>query len=714
MKTNDYKFISAAPVWECGTQHTMNRTVAFVATVEGKSTDCTLALAGASSFTVFVNGRFLAHGPARCAHGFYRVDEYALGEHLECEMNTVEIRVSGYNINTFAYLDQPSFLCAEIVAGNTVLACTGAPALNFTAYGVDEKIMKVHRFSYQRPFTENYRLDGGAFDYSHRAPLTLEACPAKHFICRDMPYGEYNVLAPKAVMGRGTVTYSDKEKYFADRAIKNITEKYKGYYENELEFKSYVEIGKMDFSERTPAAIDCDNVTLDTDTYVDMDMGANETGIICAEVEAHEDCELYVTFDEVLMPDGSVNCFRFDTSNVVSLIMKKGSYRIVSAEPYVMRYLRIVAKGGSVTLKSISLFEVAFPKSLIKSRFSSDDTVMKKIYDAALRTFRANVVDVYMDCPSRERAGWLCDSFFTSRVERVLTGKSTVEKQYLANFVMPGQHPALPDGMLPMCYPSDVIGNEFIPNWAMWYVLELGEYLARTGDEAFIAEARERVYSLCNYFASFENEFGLLEKLKGWIFVEWSKCNELVQDVSFPSNMMYARMLRCVAELYGDKALADKAERIKETVNAMAMTESGFYCDNAVRAEDGKLHLSGDRTETCQYYAFFCDFATPETHKELWDRLVTEFGYDRANTGKYPEIYPAAPFIGNYLRLDLLHRYGYYEKLYGDIRGYFEYMADRTGTLWEHARVDAYGSCSCNHGFASHVIYWMKTLGVVE
>jgi len=37
-------------------------------------------------------------------------------------------------------------------------------------------------------------------------------------------------------------------------------------------------------------------------------------------------------------------------------------------------------------------------------------------------------------------------------------------------------------------------------------------------------------------------------------------------------------------------------------------------------------------------------------------------------------------------------------------------MADRTGTLWEHASVNA----SCNHGFASHVIYWMKSLGLVE
>lgn len=714
MKTNDYTFIKASPIWERGTQHAMNRAVAFVATVNGKNADCTLALAGSCSFTVFINGKFLAHGPARCAHGFYRVDEYALGKHLDRDVNTVEIRVSGYNINTFAYLDQPSFLCAEIVSGTDVIACTGTPALNFVAYSIDEKITKVHRFSYQRPFTENYRLDRGAFDYSNRTPLDIEACGEKHFICRDMPYGEYDVLSPTVVMGKGKVTYSDKEKYFADRAITKISDKYKGYRENELEFKSYLEVGKMDFSDRVPTDVPYDNIEMDADTYVDLDMGANETGLICIEVDAHDDCELYVTFDEVLMPDGSINCFRFDTSNVVTLLMKKGSYRFVSAEPYVMRYLRIVAKGGKLTLKKFSLIEVAFPKSLIKSRFVSDDTVMKKIYDSAMRTFRANVVDVYMDCPSRERAGWLCDSFFTSRVERVLTGASVVEKQYLANFIIPGQHPDLPDGMLPMCYPSDVIGGEFIPNWAMWYVLELSEYLERTGDVEFIEGVRERVYALCNYFKGFENELGLLEGLKGWIFVEWSKCNSLVQDVSFPSNMMYAHMLRCVAGLYGDKALADKADKIKKTVNEIAMTESGFYCDNAVRDGEGKLVLSGERTETCQYYAFFCDFATPETHKELWDRLVYEFGYDREKTGKYPEIYPAAPFVGNYLRLDLLHRYGYFNKLYGDIRGYFEYMADRTGTLWEHARVDAYGSCSCNHGFASHVIYWMNTLGLVE
>ena len=95
-----------------------------------------------------------------------------------------------------------------------------------------------------------------------------------------------------------------------------------------------------------------------------------------------------------------------------------------------------------------------------------------------------------MDCPSRERAGWLCDSFFTARVEYVLTGTCTVEKVFLENFLLADQFEHLPEGMLPMCYPADHYDGVFIPNWAMWFVLELEEYLVRSGDTELIIRYR--------------------------------------------------------------------------------------------------------------------------------------------------------------------------------------------------------------------------------
>lgn len=708
MITTNYTFKKAIPVWEKGTENAINRSLVFVSKL-GRADNCTLALAGSTAFTILVNGNFVAYGPARAGHGYYRVDEYCLDKYLTEDENTVEIRIFGYNVPNFQYADQPSFLCAEISVGDNVVAYTASPMVSFTAHSLDERMTKVHRYSYQRTFVENYKLADGAFDYSKRAELEVCATADKRFICRCLPYGEYADIYPASIMGFGNVSYSDKEEYYATRAVTLVgQEGYKGYKREELEYFSNEEIGKMDFTPEVYEDCDPKTLSLSPDTYALVDMGKNHVGLFSFELDVKEDGEFFIIFDEILT-DGVLDPFRLDPSNIFTCIAKKGTYKIVSAEPYVMRYLKIISKGGKFTVKNFKLLEVAFPESLIKTKFVSDDAVMKKIYDAAVLTFRNNTTDIYMDCPSRERAGWLCDSFFTSRVERVLTGKSEVEKQFLANYIMADPFTDVPKGMLPMCYPSNQHNGLFIPNWAMLYVVELEEYLARTGDCELVEAAKERIYALYNYFKKFENEIGLLEDLENWIFVEWSMANNLVRNVSFPSNMVYAKMLDSIANLYGDNALKTKAQEIRDTVNSMAMTESGFYCDNAVR-KDGKLVLSGERTETCQYYAFFFDLATPESHPWLWETMVRDFGYDRKITGKFPEIYPANAFIGNYLRLDLLDRYGLKETLYDNIRGYFEYMADMTGTLWEH--VDTFASC--NHGFASHVIYWMKSMGIVE
>ena len=60
-----------------------------------------------------------------------------------------------------------------------------------------------------------------------------------------------------------------------------------------------------------------------------------------------------------------------------------------------------------------------------------------------------------------------------------------------------------------VCYPADHYDGVFIPNWAMWFVLELGEYAERTSDRELVARAREKVYALLDYFRRFENELGL-------------------------------------------------------------------------------------------------------------------------------------------------------------------------------------------------------------
>jgi alpha-L-rhamnosidase len=233
--------------------------------------------------------------------------------------------------------------------------------------------------------------------------------------------------------------------------------------------------------------------------------------------------------------------------------------------------------------------------------------------------------------------------------------------------------------------------------------LELEEYFQRTGDRELVDAAKNKLMALLNFFRPFENEYGLLEKLQSWVFVEWSQANKLVQDVNFPTNMLYARVKRTLARLYDMPELNEEAEKLEETIRQWSL-DGLFFCDNAIR-QDGKLVLSGSHTEACQYYAFFCNVATPETHSQLWNTLLKDFGPQR--TDAYPEVYPANTFIGHYLRLDLLNRYGLRDALLENAIGYFYKMAMLTGTLWENDTPHA----SCCHGFTSCILYWLDEAG---
>jgi len=122
-----------------------------------------------------------------------------------------------------------------------------------------------------------------------------------------------------------------------------------------------------------------------------------------------------------------------------------------------------------------------------------------------------------------------------------------------------------------------------------------------------------------------------------------------------------------------------------------------FFEDNALRNEHGDLYKTGNTTETCQYYAFFFAVATKEEYPVLFEKMMTQFGPKRDIQKIYPNVFPSNAFIGNYLRLEVLLRYGYTEQVLQDCRDFFSGMAALTGTLWEHAQLSA----SLNHGFAS-------------
>ena len=698
------KFVKAVPVWAFGLEKEMNVTLAFgvkfdVADAE-TAKNMILRSTGSTIMRIRVNGEFAGYGPARGPHGWFRVDEWKIGALLKPGQNTVVIEVAGYNSNSYYHLDQPSFLQAEIVDGaGNVLAATSADEKSdvpaFQAVYSHARLQKVQRFSFQRPFIEVYDL--GRF---HHDGVGLAEQPAVKYLPRRVPQPEFAIIEPKAWGPTGKVTRREKlEKPWRDRSLVNIGPKLKGFKLDELEIVLSDEIQRLDTTfdaDAKPLAVD--SVYNAGDAQV-VDFGANYCGFFGFELEAaSEGAKIAITFDEIATENGDVNFLRLGTCSAIQWTLKKGDAKCEAIEPHCARYAKIHCLEGSFKLKKFYLREYAYP-AIREAAFACADKRLEEIYRAAILTYRENALDVFMDCPHRERAGWLCDSFFTARVAFDLTGKTDVEQAFLENYQLPEKFEFLPDGMIPMCYPADHNDGIYIPNWSLWFVAQLEEYSLRSPDRSTINGLRPRVEKLFKFFEKFENSDGLLEKLESWVFIEWSASSGFMQDVNYPSNMLYAAALDAAGRIYGVDAWRAKAAKIRAKIIEQSF-DGEFFVDHAVRKEDGSLEVLRDRTEVCQYFAFFFKTATPESHPKLWATLLNEFGPNRIKEGGYPEIHKANSFVGNMLRLELLASANRGDQLLEESVAYNLYMAERTGTLWENDTPHA----SCDHGFASHVV----------
>ena len=692
-------FTRAVQVWPSRLGTRKNTCVGFYASpMLSPGKNAIIRIAAAQAYRVVVNDALVGRGPARTAHGHARVDEWRASAN-EAGAFHVRVEVMGYGVPTFCSTDEPPFCCAEIIVGNRVVAWTAPIGGGFLAEQRKERVQRVERYSYQRAFVEAYRIaESGATwtqpGYLPRRPIALERVShARTWLERGVAYPDLSIVRPLAATVRGgTNKFSAALAKAAPKwgHLYEVPKVSAGYPLDEVEWPLFETLAGTTFRSTGAATIGEGRSTrLKSRAWVRADFGADLTGFPALRVTAHKETRVLLLFDEILV-DGQVKFNRSGCTNALWLELASGAkINFEAFEPYTFRYLQVLVWTGEASVSDIRLRQYANGTALREppQNLSPAAALVRR---AALSSYRQNALDIFMDCPARERAGWLCDSLFTARAEWHLTGDNVIERAFLENYLVPAKFDDLPDGMVPMCYPAEALQKQFIPNWAMFLIIQLDEAArTRTLPAAWRPLVERRVKGLVRYFRKFENDLGLLEKLESWVFVEWSKSNEFVQDVNFPTNMLYAMTLRSAARLLGDAKLDAQAQRIETTVRAMAW-RNGRFIDNAVRDKDGKLNVTDHASEVCQYYAFFTGVASPARETALWRRLV------RAD---YGPLYPANVFVGKIMRFQLLLENHEFTAARREVLKNYVPMARTTGTLWELFEKNV----SCNHGFTSYI-----------
>lgn len=697
------KFENSVAVWAEKYQNSRNILLDFSAELNYSGEKAEITIAADAIYRVYVNGKFAHHGPQRSGKGFWRVDMCDITPFLEKGINNIQVKVLTYGVESFEFVLQEPFLQAEVFLNGMSVLATGK---DFLCRRDESKEQFVERYAFQRPFIEVWNLPATYSEELELVEKTVKTYP------RTAPYPEYRRVYPEKLYAAGKADVPDRGEQINGNLYESSKEV--NFCFNADEIKNYYRTISMntvntEYAEENQPIDRYYEFVLNEGEWQIFKFPVEDTGFISCKLECDEDAVVMITYDELLL-DGDVNFMKRygATCNVIPLFLKQGVHEFTAIDPKSMQYVKVLCKNGTVKVNDLCLVE--YVNSSSKAYFHCDDDALQRVFDAAVNTYRQNSVDIFMDCPSRERAGWLCDSFFTGRTEKDLTGESNVERGFLENFFLADSFPRLPEGMLPMCYPSDPLSDNFIPNWAMFLVVELEEYIHRSGDKRMADLAKERLYGLEKYFCGFLNDDGLLEGLKGWVFVEWSQANKWVQDVNFPSNMMYYAMLKAMARIYDDPSLDSKAEGIKAKIRELSFNGK-FFRDHQVR-ENGVLVTPEDITETCQYYAFFTGVADKASYPALLNIIAQDFGAGHKCEQTHPGVYAANAFIGNYLRMEVLSANGFRKQIIGEIKEYFDYMARTTGTLWEDEKTSA----SCNHGFSSHVsrFIFRDCLGISE
>lgn len=687
------RFEKARPVWLKGLAECCNVQAVFTGNFEWDGCGRVIGtITAATLYRMTVNGRFAGYGPARAPHGYMRADSVDVTGYLTEGTNEIRIDVAGYYCCSFYSICNPSFLQAEFSNEDRVLVATG---WNMTGYEDKRRARKVFRYAHQRTFSE-------VWDWAQETEKmdTEVTEPELKLLPRRLRYPEFTVKEGFPVWKKGSFSINSNKKLCVDRYIKNVGPDYSGYPENEVEYRGFYTWQQME-QEYLPSWKEEKGETEEAvkrQEFLLYDLKKNQVGMIGLKYRAREDSHILICFDEKLK-DGFLRFEGLEMTNTVEYFAKAGQcLETETFEAYGMRFIGIYVLEGAISVEQMYIREYAYP-----FRYTADhveDEELDKILQAAKETLRFNAVDTYTDCPTRERAGWLCDSYYSAQAEYALTGDNEVEKVFMENYLLYPGVETLPAGMLPMCYPAEHQNGEFIPQWAMWYILELQQFVKRS-TETDAESYRGLCYRLIRYFENYENEDGLLECLPGWNFVDWSKANELVWDVNYPTNMLYSNMLRIIAGLYSDEKLFEKSDRIKNTVIQKSF-DGQVFADHAVRGKDKVLVNGPELSEVAQYYAvLFLDLDLDREPYGYLKELILEKFNMNADTGKFPysRFIPAQALMGIYLRMELLERLGEKEKLLDEIKRYFGKMAEYSGTFWEHREPKH----SMNHGFASYV-----------
>lgn len=257
--------------------------------------------------------------------------------------------------------------------------------------------------------------------------------------------------------------------------------------------------------------------------------------------------------------------------------------------------LDIQTSDQAVELKALTYRSTGYPLKL-KAEFDADNW-FNRIITPGFRTMELCASETYMDCPYYERLQYIGDTRIQALLSYVLCDDDRLACEAIEMFKLSIGY----DGLTQCSYPNRF--KQQIPLFSLVYIAMLNDFLMWRGNIAFVQEQLCAVETILKAFERCAKDNGLIGKLPGWAFVDWTKGAgwkngeplAASQGDSFLVSFFYLYALQQAVNLYrftGNKGSADRLDREANAIRDILRKEAFDVKKRVFVDEPSGLHLS--------------------------------------------------------------------------------------------------------------------------
>lgn len=330
-------------------------------------------------------------------------------------------------------------------------------------------------------------------------------------------------------------------------------------------------------------------------------------------------------------------------------------------EPFWFRTFRFVrleikTQNEGFTVKQFDYRETGYPLE-IKTRVSTSDSSLEKVWDISARTLRRCMHETYEDCPFYEQLQYAMDSRSQILYTYMISADDRLARKCMDDFKRSQRY----DGLLNASYPTT--GPNVIPGFSIYYIMMLYDHMMYFGDKELIKYHLPTIDRILNYFDTHLNEQDLVGKTGGlnmqdrfWSFIDWTAEWDATTGVpkailNGPITMesfLYVMGLQYAAKLstyvgrteLGNEYLG-RAAKVQEAINKFCRGANGLYQDGP-GIEDYSQH--------CQVFAILTETVMKEEGVSLLNKVLDDNSYTQCSVAMAFYLFRALEKVGLYER----------------------------------------------------------------